>query len=145
MKRKISNILKRVHLKNKNQIGATAVEFALILPILVTILFGIFQFGIAFNNWIALTQAASEGARLASVGQYSEQEVKDRAPSVSILSVTASGIGGNIGNPVTVTVVGNVLNIQIPFVGHWPIQLQSTATMRLETSGYSKSLTIMIL
>ena len=135
MKIKISNILKRGHLKDKSQRGATIVEFALILPMLITILFGIFQFGIAFNNWIALTQAASEGARLASVGGFSEQEVKDRAPSVDILSVTATGIGGNIGDPVTVTVVGQVLDIQIPFVGHWPIQLQSTSTMRLETSG----------
>lgn len=136
MKIKISNILKKLDLKkDKNQIGATAVEFALILPILITILFGIFQFGIAFNNWIALTQAASEGARLASVGGYSEQKVKDRAPSVDILSVTASGIGGKIGDPVTVSVIGQVLDIQIPFVGHWPIQLRSTSTMRLETSG----------
>jgi Flp pilus assembly protein TadG len=135
MKSKISDILKKVWLKDKNQVGATAVEFALILPMLVTILFGIFQFGFAFNNWIALTHAASEGARLASVGQYSEQEVKNRAPSVNILSVTATGVGGEIGDPVTVTVVGQVLDIQIPFVGNWPIQLQSTATMRLETSG----------
>jgi len=136
MKRKVLNILKKLDLKkDKNQVGATAVEFALILPILVTILFGIFQFGIAFNNWIALTHASSEGARLASVGDYSAQEVKNRAPSVDILSVTASGIGGNIGDPVTVTVIGKVLDIQIPFVGHWPIQLRSTSTMRLETSG----------
>jgi Flp pilus assembly protein TadG len=135
MEIRMSNIFKSLKAKVKKQKGATAVEFALILPILVTILFGIFQFGIAFNNWIALTQAASEGARLASVGDYSEQEVKDRAPSVDILSVTASGIGGNIGDPVTVTVVGQVLDIQIPFVGHWPIHLQSTSTMRLETSG----------
>jgi Flp pilus assembly protein TadG len=132
MKRIILDILTRVRLKDKNQVGATAVEFALILPMLITILFGIFQFGIAFNNWIALTHAASEGARLASVNQYSEQEVRNRAPSVDILSVAASGIGGNIGDPVTVTVVGEVLDIEIPFVGHWPIQLQSTATMRLE-------------
>ncbi|MBM3710507.1 MAG: pilus assembly protein, partial [Actinobacteria bacterium] len=52
------------------QTGASAVELAFILPILVMVIFGIFQFGIAYNNWIALTHAAREGARLAAVGKY---------------------------------------------------------------------------
>ena len=47
-------------LKIKNQKGAAAVEFAIIIPVLVMILFGMFQFGIAYNNWIALTHAARE-------------------------------------------------------------------------------------
>jgi len=116
------------------QNGATAVEMALILPILVMVLFGIFQFGIAYNNWIALTHAAREGARLAAVGQYDEQAVRESAPSVDIQSVNITGQGGKIGDPVTVTVTGNVLDIQVPFVGSWPVQLESTATMRLENS-----------
>ena len=118
----------------QRQGGAAAVEFALVFPFLVMVLFGIFQFGIAYNNWIALTHAAREGARLAAVGEFEEQRVLDSAPSVNITSVNASGIGGDIGEPVTVTVRGDVLDIQIPFIGHWPVQLESTATMRLETS-----------
>lgn len=116
----------------KNQRGASAVEFAIILPILVMILFGMFQFGIAYNNWIALTHAAREGARLAAVGNYDEQTVRDRAPSVDIASVDVTGLDGSIGDPVTVNVTGSVLDIQIPFVGSWPIQLQSEASMRIE-------------
>jgi hypothetical protein len=115
--------------------GASAVEFALVLPFLVMILFGIFQFGIAYNNWIALTHAAREGARLAAVGEYDEQRVRESAPSVVIQSVNVAGTGGEIGDQITVTVTGNVLNIQVPFVGSWPVQMQSTATMRLEVSG----------
>jgi Flp pilus assembly protein TadG len=116
----------------KNQRGASAVEFAIILPILVMILFGMFQFGIAYNNWIALTHAAREGARLAAVGNYDEQTVRDRAPSVDIASVDVTGLDGSIGDSVTVNVTGSVLDIQIPFVGSWPIQLQSEASMRIE-------------
>ena len=119
-------------LKTKNEKGAAAVEFALILPILVMIVFGIFQFGIAFNNWIALTHAAREGARLAAVGQFTEQRVRESAPSVQIQTITVTGLGGKIGEPVTITVVGNVLNLEIPLVGSWPIQLTSTAVMRKE-------------
>ena len=119
-------------LKIKNQKGAAAVEFAIIIPVLVMILFGMFQFGIAYNNWIALTHAAREGARLAAVGNYDEQAVRDSAPSVDIASVNVTGLDGGIGDSVTVNVTGSVLDIQIPFVGSWPIQLQSEASMRIE-------------
>jgi Flp pilus assembly protein TadG len=118
-----------------NKRGSTAVEMALILPVLVMMLFGIFQFGIAFNNWIALTHAAREGARLAAVGNFDEQAVRDSAPSVTIQNIDISGEGGDIGDTVTVTVTGSVLNIEIPFIGSWPVQLHSTASMRLEYSG----------
>ena len=121
----------------KKEKGASAVEFALILPILVMLVFGIFQFGIAYNNWIALTHAAREGARLAAVGANAldtEQRVRDSAPSVVIQSieVTPAPPGGNIGDPVTVTVTGAVLRIEIPFAVSRNIQLTSTATMRKE-------------
>ena len=118
--------------KLRNEKGASAVEFALVLPIFISVIFGIFQFGIAFNNWIAITHAAREGARLAAVKQYNEQRVRDSAPSVQIQSIAVSGQGGSIGSPVTVRVTGNVLNIEIPFVGNWPVTLTSTAVMRLE-------------
>ena len=118
--------------KLRNEKGASAVEFALVLPIFIMLVFGIFQFGIAFNNWIALTHAAREGVRLAAVGQYDEQRVRDSAPSVSIQSISVSGQDGFIGDPVTVTVTGNVLNINIPLAGNWPVTLTSTAVMRLE-------------
>jgi Flp pilus assembly protein TadG len=49
--------------------GATAVEFALLLPLLLLIVFGIVDFGRALNAQITLTQAAREGARLAALGE----------------------------------------------------------------------------
>jgi Flp pilus assembly protein TadG len=139
MKRKISNILTRVFIKKfKNQIGAAAVEFALILPCLLALIFGIFQFGIAFNNWIIITNAAREGARLASVegtlSEASKNIVKAYASPGDILSVNAyydSGTGK--GKPVRVEVVGKALDLNIPFVHDWgDISLTGTAIMRLE-------------
>ena len=38
------------------------VEFALVIPIVLLILFGIAYFGIALNDWIDETQITSEGA-----------------------------------------------------------------------------------
>jgi Flp pilus assembly protein TadG len=47
--------------------GAVAVEFALILPILIVLVFGIIDFGRAFNAQVTLSQAAREGARVAAL------------------------------------------------------------------------------
>ncbi|MCA1564020.1 MAG: pilus assembly protein [Acidobacteria bacterium] len=59
----------RAHKKSER--GQTMVEFALVLPIFVVLLFGIVQFGIAFNNYITLTDAARAGARKAAVSRNS--------------------------------------------------------------------------
>jgi Flp pilus assembly protein TadG len=53
----------------KNEQGQTMTEFALVLPILVVLLFGIIQFGIAFNNYVTLTDAIRAGARKAVVSR----------------------------------------------------------------------------
>jgi Flp pilus assembly protein TadG len=43
--------------------GAAAVEFALLFPLFILIVFGIIDMGFAFNQKINLTQAAREGSR----------------------------------------------------------------------------------
>jgi Flp pilus assembly protein TadG len=43
--------------------GAAAVEFALLFPLFLAIVFGIINFGFAFNQKINLTQAAREASR----------------------------------------------------------------------------------
>lgn len=121
-----------------NEKGAAAVEFALLLPVLVMIVFGIFEFGIAYNNYIALTHAARESVRLAAVGKdstYIEEHVTQMSPSVSIESIAIDPLNPSdrvVGEPVTVIVTGDVLHIDIPFVLSKTIQLSSTAEMRVE-------------
>jgi len=43
--------------------GMAMVEFALVLPVLLAVLTGILQFGLMFNKYISLTDAARAGAR----------------------------------------------------------------------------------
>lgn len=50
-----------------NERGASAVEFALVLPLLMMILFGIIEFGIALYRQAILTNASREGARVGIV------------------------------------------------------------------------------
>ncbi|MFC1788952.1 TadE/TadG family type IV pilus assembly protein [Thermodesulfobacteriota bacterium] len=47
----------------KEQKGVAAVEFAIILPVLLLVLFGIIEFGIMFYDQAMMTNAAREGAR----------------------------------------------------------------------------------
>ena len=44
-------------------------EFALVLPLLVVIVLAIAQFGVAFNNYVALTDAARAAARKGAVSR----------------------------------------------------------------------------
>ena len=48
--------------------GQSLVEFALVLPILLLIVVGILEFGIAFRTFQVVTNAAREGARTAVLG-----------------------------------------------------------------------------
>ena len=90
-------------------------EFTLVLPVLAILLFGVIQFGIAFNNYLAVTDAVRAGARQAAVARYlppGEREAKVRAKVIasadgldtSKLTITVSASDGwNPGSDVTVT------------------------------------------
>jgi Flp pilus assembly protein TadG len=55
--------------------GQSMAELAVILPVLCLLLFGILQLGIAFNNYLTLTDAVRSGARKAAVSRYSSDPV----------------------------------------------------------------------
>lgn len=66
--------------------GAAAVEFGLLLPLVLLIVCGIIDFGGVLNAQVTLTQAAREGARVAALQDpydYNEieQRTKDAATS----------------------------------------------------------------
>jgi Flp pilus assembly protein TadG len=53
----------------KSERGQTMTEFALVMPILLVLLFGIVQFGIIFNNYVTLTDAARTASRKGAVSR----------------------------------------------------------------------------
>jgi Flp pilus assembly protein TadG len=53
--------------RRRNERGAVAVEFALLLPLIVAILFGMTEFGVNLSKWEDYESAAREGARYAAV------------------------------------------------------------------------------
>jgi Flp pilus assembly protein TadG len=74
----------------KNQDGASAVEFALVLPILVLMVFAIIEFSVALYDKAMMTNASREGARAGIVF---------RIPPVTdeeIGNVVNTYLGGNL-------------------------------------------------
>jgi Flp pilus assembly protein TadG len=85
-----------MHLKDtiKNERGQTMTEFAFVLPILLVVLFGIVQFGIIFNNYVALTDAARAASRQGAVSRNSSDPKGD-------CEATGYDAGSNLKNPGT--------------------------------------------
>jgi hypothetical protein len=133
----------------KGEDGQSLLEFALVLPIFLLVLFAIVDFGMAFHAWITVTNAAREGARIGSVHAPSaaiEQRVRDTSDTLDQgnLSVSVSNAddqGGQPGESVVVDVsysyslmtpLADLLNLvsggTIPDV----LTLDTVAEMRLE-------------
>jgi hypothetical protein len=111
--------------------GASALEFALIVPILLVLVCGIIEFGFMFQAQMALSYAAREGARLASVNRYSQAQVVDRAYPLTTargLSVTESN--ADSGDSVTVVAIYPYTPQVLPWLP--AVTLRGQATMRKE-------------
>lgn len=115
--------------------GASAVEFALVLPILVLLIFGMVQFSLAFNAYVTVNHAAREAARMAAVGQFSASAVKARAYPLDPAKVSVAGptlvTDASLGDYYTVS-VSYPVEIKIPLWKTKALTLSSTAIMRKE-------------
>jgi Flp pilus assembly protein TadG len=58
--------------------GATAVEFALVLSVLMILLFGVIQFGIAYGRYQGLHAGAREGGRFGASSQATIAQIQQR-------------------------------------------------------------------
>ena len=74
--------------KIQDERGQTMVEFALVVPLLCVILFGILQFGALYNDYVTLTDASRVGARKAAVSKN-----EDDPPAVAEAAVRGSAVG----------------------------------------------------
>ena len=62
--------------------GAVAVEFALILPLMLMLILGIIEFGFGYHAWDSTQNGVREGARLAAVDN-SESNIEARVRGAS--------------------------------------------------------------
>lgn len=70
--------------RRRSDDGAAAVEFALLLPILLLLVFGIVDFSLLLNTQLNLTEAAREGARAESLGADPIGRANAIAPAAAV-------------------------------------------------------------
>jgi Flp pilus assembly pilin Flp len=134
----------------RDQEGAAAVEFALLLPLLVLLLFGMIEFGLAFNTRIQATNAAREAARRAVVGIDNWGDLGGGLPFWQVVRQEA-GVG-SISNCVlstdpAVPVIGGTLtvsfdyplNLRIPFMPNPPSWQTGRASTSMQIEQLSAS------
>jgi hypothetical protein len=92
--------------------GGAAIEFAIVLPVFILLLFGIIQLGWLFHAWVVLDGATRQGARDMSIHNKvdsAQTATVNDMPSLGLgksdVHVTVSGTGKcAAGEFVTVTV-----------------------------------------
>jgi Flp pilus assembly protein TadG len=86
--------------------GAAAVEFALVVPLLVLILAGVVDFGYRYQQHIQYTNAAIQGARTMSLGSTQGEATTAARDSAgnSGAQVSFSPVSCTAGSPITVTI-----------------------------------------
>jgi Flp pilus assembly protein TadG len=100
----------------KREEGAAAVEFALLLPLLMMILFGIIEFGLVLYNQEVITNASREGARFGIVignprpatGQIQDvvnTYLTNAGLNSGNATVSVAGAQGASGSDLTVSVI----------------------------------------
>jgi Flp pilus assembly protein TadG len=95
----------------RDESGQTMAEFAIVLPVLCVLLFGIIQLGIVFNNYVTLTDAVRAGARTAAVSRSDGDPTGATTSAVrsSAADLNQTNLGVSVssawtaGTPVTVT------------------------------------------
>lgn len=144
----------------EDQNGATVVEFAIILPLLIVFLFGIIEFGLLLYNKQVITNASREGARaglVVRIPRLSDQEIKDKVKEYAQSRLVTFGSdtledddidilpidSGGTFDPSTerCTSFGCDLKVGLTYTynflvlsnfGLGPITLQEVSTMRME-------------
>ncbi len=141
--------------RGRAESGAAAVEFAIIVPVLLLLVLGIVDFGYAFGQKLALNHAAREGARMAVVessGADTQAEIAqlvsdsagtlvDPLDTTQVIATVAGtgtsatcGPGGalDIGDELEVSVDYDATPlVPLPFLGG-TISLSSSAVFRCE-------------
>lgn len=139
--------------------GASLVEFALVVPLLTLFLFGIVQFGLAYDKKQSINSAAREGARTAAIPTNTVSTAKAAAEdsfdglldgtvttSVYVVATTSTPMSGApLGDAVKpcqgnegklVIVISRVEHVlTIPFFGAPVLNLEGRGEFRCERQG----------
>jgi Flp pilus assembly protein TadG len=133
----------------RNQSGQAAIEFALVVPLLLAVLFLLVGFSRVFNTYNDLNQMAADGARFAAVGNFpgapallsnadtpQSQAATIVGPSYALPGSSTFGAACTVGGTVKVTSTASVTLIPfVPYINRLIpglANLTGSAQMRVE-------------
>jgi Flp pilus assembly protein TadG len=108
----MASMMRRCLRRAVDDTGAELIEFAVVFPLLLLLAAGIADFGFLFARYEVLTNAAREGARVASLPGYSQADVRNRIQNY----LTAGGLSATPTiavnwAPVTLQPSGRTVNL----------------------------------
>jgi Flp pilus assembly protein TadG len=124
--------------------GQAAVEFALVAPVLVALLLAIVQGGVAFNHYLAVTDAARAASREAITARVAGITVSDiqQAADAAASDLDAAQLGVTVSDPSdpTLSQSGSTVSVTVTYpytisILGWAVasgNLTSTVADRLE-------------
>jgi Flp pilus assembly protein TadG len=154
----LTRMLKRF---GRNEAGAELIEFGLTLPLLLLVVLGIIEFGFLFREYEIVTNAAREGARIASLQTYSPTQAARLTNATNRVNayLDAAGLnhllaGVTVGAPIKTVIsapstcmwsvpVTVTYPHPVPFVGgiiryfgatFGPLTVRATSRMRTEAA-----------
>ncbi|WP_310531583.1 TadE/TadG family type IV pilus assembly protein [Novosphingobium sp.] len=117
-------IKRRANCIVRDSSGSVAIEFALLIPVLITMMLGVFQIGITMNSYNAMRSAAADISRYAVV-QYqtgSYRDTNDLTTTARTMATSApymldtSRLTISVSRPVTQRVAGTTeLSVSIRY------------------------------
>ena len=96
--------------RRRREAGAEIIEFALVLPLLLFVMIGIFDFGLMFRDYGVITNAAREGARIGVLAGYSDDDVRARAASYMTTAGLTPDPGDTYVDPIDLVVGGRTVH-----------------------------------
>ena len=147
--RKLQRVFLKLHSSRTcftkvQQRGSATVEFGLLLPLLLFLIFGILEFGLALYNKSVITTASREGARLGivlRVPSVSQTEIRSRVLTSTDNALVSLGVASlvtvdfppqadanNLGVRVNYTFRGLAVGSLLSALGS-PLVLSSTTVM----------------
>jgi Flp pilus assembly protein TadG len=129
--------LRAITSRLKSESGQAAIEFALVLPVLIVFIFLIAEFGRLFNAYNDVNQMAADGARFAAVANYpGDSELLKNGDtkatkSATITGPTYSGGACTVGGTVTVQAAATISFIPYLDIDD-DVALSGKAEMRVE-------------
>ncbi len=100
--------------KETGEKGQALVEFALLVPIFLILLFAIVDFGMGFYSWITVTNSAREGARIGAV-QATADKIEIRVFETAGLPNEGTNLTVNVENAYPVGQPGESVVVKVDY------------------------------